>query len=179
MNIDLVLHVFEMIKKCINQLKNSENKALVKNILAKINNDTEYIKKNYNNPNGISNILKYLENNCLIPEGVDAVVSLLLQPIKKKSSKTGKHIVKSHKGGSGMEIYALGLLGAAAAWYILDQNFCKWFPDKCSKNDDGTIKEPTPEEEPQVEEPQVSMDFVEDDTPVTDEEVKEKTTGGK
>lgn len=39
--------------------------------------------------------------------------------------------------------------------------------------------EPTPEEEPEVEEPQVSMDFVEDDTPVTDEDLKEKTKGGK
>ena len=43
----------------------------------------------------------------------------------------------------------------------------------------STDVEATPEEEPEVEEPQVSMDFVEDDTPVTDEEVKEKTKGGK
>ena len=45
---------------------------------------------------------------------------------------------------------------------------------------ESTDVEPTPEEEPQVEEPKVSIDFVEDDTPVTDEEVKEKTKkGGK
>ena len=44
----------------------------------------------------------------------------------------------------------------------------------------STDVEPTPEEETPVEEPQVSMDFVEDDTPVTDDEVKEKTKkGGK
>lgn len=39
--------------------------------------------------------------------------------------------------------------------------------------------EPTPEEEPEVEEPQVEMSFEEDDTPVTDEDLKEKTKGGK
>ena len=43
----------------------------------------------------------------------------------------------------------------------------------------STDVEPTPVEEP-VEEPQVSMDFVEDDTPVTDDDLKEKTKkGGK
>lgn len=52
-------------------------------------------------------------------------------------------------------------------------------PYKGAVGPQSTDVEPTPEEEPQVEEPQVSMDFVEDDTPVTDEEVKEKTTGGK
>ena len=39
--------------------------------------------------------------------------------------------------------------------------------------------EPTPEEEPKVEEPKVEMSFEEDDTPVTDEELEEKTKGGK
>ena len=39
--------------------------------------------------------------------------------------------------------------------------------------------EPTPEEEPEVEEPKVEMSFEEDDTPVTDEDLKEKTKGGK
>ena len=39
--------------------------------------------------------------------------------------------------------------------------------------------EPTPEEEPKVEEPKVEMSFEEDDTPVTDEDLKEKTKGGK
>lgn len=43
----------------------------------------------------------------------------------------------------------------------------------------STDVEPTPEEEPEVEEPQVEMSFEEDDTPVTDEDVKEKTKGGK
>ena len=44
----------------------------------------------------------------------------------------------------------------------------------------STDVEPTPATEEPVEEPQVSMDFVEDDTPVTDEEVKVKTKkGGK
>merc|ERR1711935_727732 len=150
MNIDLVLHVFELIEKCINKLKNSENKELIKNVLDKINNDKEYINNNYNKQSGIINILTYLENNCLIPEGVDAVVSLLLKPIKKKPSKTGKHIVKSHKGGSGLEVYAVAALGAAAAWYILNNNFCKWYPDKCTKEADGTIKEPTPEEKEKI-----------------------------
>ena len=52
-------------------------------------------------------------------------------------------------------------------------------PYKGAVGPQSTDVEPTPEEEPQVEEPQVSMDFVEDDTPVTDDEVKEKTKGGK
>ena len=53
-------------------------------------------------------------------------------------------------------------------------------PYKGQVGPQSTDVEPTPEEEPQVEEPQVSIDFVEDDTPVTDEEVKEKTKkGGK
>jgi hypothetical protein len=43
----------------------------------------------------------------------------------------------------------------------------------------STDVEATPEEELQVEEPKVEMSFEEDDTPVTDEEVKVKTTGGK
>lgn len=43
----------------------------------------------------------------------------------------------------------------------------------------STDLEATPEEESQVEEPKVEMSFEEDDTPVTDEEVKVKTTGGK
>jgi len=53
-------------------------------------------------------------------------------------------------------------------------------PYKGTVGPQSTDVEPTPEEEPQVEEPQVSMDFVEDDTPVTDEELEEKTKkGGK
>ena len=52
-------------------------------------------------------------------------------------------------------------------------------PYKGTIGPQSTDVEPTPEDEPQVEEPQVSMDFVEDDTPVTDDEVKEKTKGGK
>ncbi len=52
-------------------------------------------------------------------------------------------------------------------------------PYKGTVGPQSTDVEPTPEEEPQVEEPKVSVEFVEDDTPVTDEEVKEKTTGGK
>ena len=40
--------------------------------------------------------------------------------------------------------------------------------------------EPTPDNEPAAEEPKVEMSFEEDDTPVTDEELKEKTKkGGK
>ena len=52
-------------------------------------------------------------------------------------------------------------------------------PYKGNVGQQSTDVEPTPEDEPQVEEPQVSMDFVEDDTPVTDEDLKEKTKGGK
>ena len=45
---------------------------------------------------------------------------------------------------------------------------------------ESTDVEPTPAAEEPVEEPQVSMDFVEDDTPVTDDDLKEKTKkGGK
>lgn len=43
----------------------------------------------------------------------------------------------------------------------------------------STDVEPTPEEEPAKEEPKVEMSFEEDDTPVTDEDLKEKTKGGK
>jgi len=44
----------------------------------------------------------------------------------------------------------------------------------------STDVEPTPEDTPVVETPQVEMDFVEDDTPVTDEDIIEKTKkGGK
>ncbi len=40
---------------------------------------------------------------------------------------------------------------------------------------ESTDKEPTPEVEEPVEEPKVAVEFVEDDTPVTDEEVEVKT----
>tara|TARA_R100000808_G_C2144381_1_gene152162 strand:- start:2346 stop:2549 length:204 start_codon:yes stop_codon:yes gene_type:complete len=53
-------------------------------------------------------------------------------------------------------------------------------PYKGTVGPQSTDVEPTPEEESPVEEPKVSVEFVEDDTPVTDEEVKEKTKkGGK
>ncbi|MDP6770957.1 MAG: hypothetical protein QF704_09710 [Anaerolineales bacterium] len=45
----------------------------------------------------------------------------------------------------------------------------------------STDVEATPEapEETPAEEPKVSVEFVEDDTPVTDEELEEKTKGGE
>ena len=52
-------------------------------------------------------------------------------------------------------------------------------PYKGAVGPQSTDVEPTPEEEPQVEEPKVEMSFEEDDSPVTDDEVKEKTKGGK
>ncbi len=52
-------------------------------------------------------------------------------------------------------------------------------PYKGTVGPQSTDVEPTPVAEEPVEEPQVSIDFVEDDTPVTDEELEEKTKGGK
>lgn len=43
----------------------------------------------------------------------------------------------------------------------------------------STDVEPTPAVEEVVEEPKVVMDFVEDDSPVTDEELTTKISGGK
>lgn len=52
-------------------------------------------------------------------------------------------------------------------------------PYKGKVGPQSTDVEPTPDDEPEVEEPQVEMSFEEDDTPVTDEDLKEKTKGGK
>jgi hypothetical protein len=43
---------------------------------------------------------------------------------------------------------------------------------------ESTDVEPTPAAEEPVEEPKVEVEFVEDDTPVTDEEVEVKTKKG-
>lgn len=52
-------------------------------------------------------------------------------------------------------------------------------PYKGKVGPQSTDVEPTPDDEPEVEEPQVEMSFEEDDTPVTDEDLKDKTKGGK
>jgi len=53
-------------------------------------------------------------------------------------------------------------------------------PYKGKVGPQSTDVEPTPDDEPAAEEPKVEMSFEEDDTPVTDEELKEKTKkGGK
>ena len=52
-------------------------------------------------------------------------------------------------------------------------------PYKGKVGPQSTDVEPTPDDEPEVEEPQVEMSFEEDDTPLTDEDLKDKTKGGK
>jgi len=51
-------------------------------------------------------------------------------------------------------------------------------PYKGQVGPQSTDVEATPEETP-AEEPKVSVEFVEDDTPVTDKELEEKTKGGE
>ena len=133
---NLILDILKKIEKIVKGIKDKDFNKIAKHVLEKIKKDKEFIS----NETNIKKIIDYFQKKCLTQEGINGVGLVLSQP-KKKSSI----VKKSHKGGSGMEIYALGLLGAATAWYVLDKNFCKWYPDKCTKDADGTIKEPTPE----------------------------------
>jgi len=134
---NLILDILKKIEKIVKGIKDKDFNKIAKHVLEKIKKDKEFIS----NETNIKKIIDYFQKKCLTQEGINGVGLVLSQP-KKKSSI----VKKTHKGGSGMEIYALGLLGAATAWYVLDKNFCKWYPDKCTKEADGTIKEPTPAE---------------------------------
>jgi hypothetical protein len=140
---NLMLHVFEKIEQIIKGIEHKNFNGIGKVVLDKIKKDKGFISKQ----SDIKKIISYFQKECLTQEGINGVGLVLgYKRALKKSSKKGK--VKSLKGGSGLEL-GLGLLGVAAAWYVLDKNFCKWYPDKC-KDADGTIKEPTPEEKEKI-----------------------------
>jgi hypothetical protein len=137
----LMLYVFKILEKTIKGIKGKDFNEIRDLVLEKIKKDKNFIQ----NETNIKKIIAYFQKKCLTQEGINSV-GLVLQP-KKKSSKKGK--VKL-KGGSGLEVYAAAALGAAAAWYILNNNFCKWNPDKCTKEADGTIKEPKPADKTKI-----------------------------
>ena len=112
---NLILDILKKIEKIVKGIKDKDFNKIAKHVLEKIKKDKEFIS----NETNIKKIIDYFQKKCLTQEGINGVGLVLSQP-KKKSSI----VKKSHKGGSGMEIYALGLLGAATAWYVLDKNFC-------------------------------------------------------